>query len=270
MGDRRVEVTIHTNPAMDHQIRWARLLREGFEVHGHDAQIRMSREGGGGVHVVIGPNYALEQWAEADDVLFVDRCFFGDPQEQVTIGWLRPDGTRDFMNEDSMPDRWRMHGVAMKPWQSNPGGHSLVLADRTSDWTPYRDIIESRLEQDFDVMLRVHPTQRAPEDLRHLELIGDYLAIDGTHDESFIGADHFIAFATSTAVTAIMGGLPGFTLDKRNGAWPVTAHDLRSVIRPKRASWCYDLANAQWACEEIRSGKACTHLMAGNRRADSN
>jgi hypothetical protein len=91
-----VDVVIHTNLALEHQTIYAGWLAEGFRRHGLEAQITSVVDQPGDFHVVQGPHYALNHWRGQANVLYLDRCFWGDAFEYTTIGWLNGDGSRVF------------------------------------------------------------------------------------------------------------------------------------------------------------------------------
>jgi len=83
----------------------------------------------------MGPHYAREQHLESDNVIYLDRCHYGNTSNRVSIGLQNKQGGRDFIAGSGRK------GLTIK---ENNGTKSLFLAD-------YNGIVESA-----DIV-RLHP-----------------------------------------------------------------------------------------------------------------
>lgn len=174
------KVCLHINGALSHQVEHGQLLKAAFLNHGYSVQIVNSPEGSGDIHVVSGPHFAKSRWLDHPKTILLDRCYYrGDPRN-VSLGWLRPDGGRNFHKGHGRPP------PEVKPLKT--GNRTLFLAD-----------YNGKIEQADTV--RYHPAQKPPS--RPLE---DDL---NNHDVA-------IGYGTTTLVQAALAGLQIVCKSKAN------------------------------------------------------
>lgn len=106
-------VAIHTNLSLDHQVRIAVTLREGFRKHGIEAEVTADKFKGADLHICLGPWYALKHWKD-DRTLYIDRAYWDDPQ-CISIHWL------------SEGEKVRLRGMPERP---HPELRSMKDGDR--------------------------------------------------------------------------------------------------------------------------------------------
>jgi hypothetical protein len=217
---------IHYNPSLSHQRDHARAFAAcGF-------QATTDKAAPADVHVVSGPHYALTHWLHHPNVLVIDRAWWGDP-DCVSIGWLKPDGSRRFAVGDSP----RPHPEPM-PWKQREQS-ALLLVDYKQPITTLLPRVKSRFHY---VRVRRHPAEvKPPEDLSAAIALCD------------------VAVGTSgTALfDCIMAGLPSVCLDDNNPLAEVCAGSLdEDLIRPDRSDWLHRLSYAQFTLGEIADGTA--------------
>lgn len=167
------------------------------------------------MHVVLGPHYAKRQWRDHPRVILLDRCYYrGDP-EHVSLGWMRPDGGRD----------WWVGEGRSPPVIMNEAGErgTIFLCDHSA----------ASVSGHYDA-IRMHPTHSpAPE-----MALEDQLR----HFAKAVG------LRTSALVTAALMGL------EVESCWPphILNHDNWLRILPY-ADWSEDeiAAGDAWAhlCE---------------------
>lgn len=233
-------IAIHTNPGLKHQVKWGEALRQGFAVHNQAAAVTADRYQSAWLHVVQGPHYALEPWRHRR-ILYLDRCFYDDTNLYASIGWRAPDGSRDFKNSNSPPDRWR---GTLAPWKQGEPRTALILADYNQREDQLRELASHIFSK---VKLRRHPADEAP---------GEPLST------ALAWADVAIGKSSTALVQAALAGVPLICLDPQNVARPVASHSFTEpLFRRDRRQWCYDLAYTQWHVDEITSGMAWKHLM---------
>jgi len=246
MGKR---VAIHANMTARHHLEWAAALAKGFTRHGLVPVTTGDANHEADYHVVIGPWYCYDRWEGQPNVLFLDRCFFGDHVGTASVGWLRGDGSRDFMNLNMPSIRWVLTGEPVSPWQRIMlGGQVLILADYGQDTTSifnrFHDL--QPLIDPAAIQERKHPNN-CPFPPRSL-------------DDELAQADFVIGFKSTALIRAIMKGIPACCLDKRSPAYGFVTTELGDFSRPDRTQWLYDLAYAQWSHEEMVKGKMWDHL----------
>ena len=96
-----VSVVVHTNSSLKNQLESAAWVAEGFRRHGVTVNVTPDKYLKADVQVVQGPHYCLEYWRPRSmdsRVLWLNRCYYGDGRFDLSLGWLRPDGSRDFRN----------------------------------------------------------------------------------------------------------------------------------------------------------------------------
>ena len=104
----------------------------------------------GDIHVVQGPHFAYSAWLGKPRVLFLNRCFYGDSRYDLSIGWLNPDGSRDFMNHAMPEPNGRL--PELKPEKT--GGKTIVFADYgRKDWA------HSMAQKHNTEHIRYHPAE---------------------------------------------------------------------------------------------------------------
>jgi len=230
-----VSVVIHCNMGLDNQTESAGWLRDGFKAHGINAEITGDRLKGADIHIVQGPWYAYNDWIGKPNVLFLNRCYFGHPRWDVSIGWLNPDGTRDFRNTDkthgkgSLPD--------LKPLKPKRRA-VVVFGDYGRD--PKQEMSYARRTYD-SVFYRAHPssTERTP-----------YLTLGGELNNVWEIADCAVGYKTTALIDAEINGLHVHSTDPQH----VVHHD------GDRQQWINRLSWANWNHEEIKRGYFWEHL----------
>jgi hypothetical protein len=237
-----VSVVIHSNPSLDNQRETAGWLKEGFKKHGLNAHITASKDAPGDVHVIQGPWYAYNEWLGKDNVLWLNRCFYGHPRWDVSIGWLKPDGTRDFCNFDMAYPNGDM--PELKPMKGRTGKRAcaMVFADYGQD--PAKMIFEARNKYGR-VYCRHHPADRfttspAMNPQWSLEMVWDM-------------CDVAVGQSSTALVDAAINGLH---VDCPDSHVCADIHDDRQL-------WLTDLSWAQWHYTQVQSGEFWEHLNEG-------
>ena len=236
-----VSVVIHTNQALANQRETAEWLRSGFKAHGIAAEITGDKHKIGDIQVVQGPWYCLDHWRPLSDeypVLWLNRCYYGHPRFDLSLGWLRPDGSRDFRN----------HGVADGKG-SLPELKALKEARRCavifSDYGQ-RDIAERVLELrqawNGSLYFRPHPQQQ--------DVSVKAITLRCPLEQVWSLADVAIGRSSTVLVEAKIAGLH------------VESDDPLHVVHDDgdRQAWLNRLSWAQWNHEELKRGEFWEHL----------
>lgn len=239
-----VSVVIHSNPHLANQRESAQWLRRGFEAHGLQAEITADRHLVGDVQVVQGPWYCLDYWTPRSaehPVLWLNRCFYGDARFDLSIGWLRPDGTRNFLNDDKTTP----NGA---PPELRPRKQSrravVVFGDYGRDMAA--DVADARTQFDA-VYYRPHPRERS-------RAVPGAMSLNCDLEQIWALGDVALGHSSTVLVQAVIAGLE------------VRAGDPRHVVRGlngSRRDWLTRLSWAQWSHEQIIAGNFWEHLHEG-------
>jgi hypothetical protein len=230
-------VIIHTNLALENQTLYADWLAQGFRRHGLEAVITGDATRAGDLHVVQGPHYAFEVWRGRENVLYLDRCFWGDAFEFVTIGWLNADGSRAF------PDPGGTNGdLPELKAQKTRGYSTIVFGDYRRDPAP-----EIRLARKSigSVYYRPHPSS-PPHTV-------EALTPAWTLAECWSIGDRAIGYATGVLIQARIAGLEVISTDSRH-----VVNDSED-----REEWIRRLSWAQWHYGQVRDGQFWEYLCEG-------
>lgn len=234
-----VRVVIHSNPSLQNQRETAGWLQEGFKAHGINAQITASRKEAGDVHVIQGPWYAYNEWVGKPNVLWLNCCFYGHPRWDVSIGWLKPDGTRDFCAfDEAMPN-----GVLpeLKPMKdcADKDACAVVFGDYGQD--PSDMVLDARRKYGR-VYFRPHPQDR--------HRTSPALSPEWTLEDIWEIADVAVGYSSSVLVDAAINGLRVDCPDRH----------VCSDINGDRHQWLTDLSWANWHHTQVRNGEFWEHL----------
>lgn len=243
-----VAVVIHTNirPAtpqerlrglkVGNQVETAQWLREGFARHGIDAQITADRLAPGDIHVVQGPHYCYREWVGKPNVLFLDRCFYGDSRFNISLGWLNPDGSRDFGNKGMAEGKGVLPELKSR---KEYRGSCIVFGDYGRDM---REEIYIARRDHQRVYFRPHPADHADD--------SPVLVLRGELRTLLDFADAAVGHSSTVLVDCELNGLHVTSTDPNH----VVHHD------GDREQWLCDLSWAQWSHEELKSGAFWEHL----------
>lgn len=173
-------------------------------------------------------------------------------------------------------------GVSWPGWQHHPDGHVVVCLQLPgdaslrgadiNDWA-WRTITQIRSVTDRAITVRCHPlvSDRAFESHADLvtrvvmEQIPNVTFSDGSvrsWDQDIDGAWCTVTYTSGLAIDSVLSGVPTIACDAGNFAWPISSHDPKEVVEPKRDSehlvlaWLQQLALCQWSLDEMRSGEA--------------
>jgi hypothetical protein len=233
-----VSVVVHSNPGLKNQIESAGWLRAGFIRHGLDVDVTADRSKRGDVNVIQGPWWAYQQLLGTDNTLFLDRCFYGHPRWDVSIGWLNADGSRDFRNECMGQPKGEL--PELKPRKTRQR-HAIVFGDYARD--ARADVLAAR-EKHACVYFRPHPQ----EPHRH----AGALRMVGTLEGVWALCDAAYGHSSTVLVDAVINGLH------------VESSDPRHVVNGSgnRDKWLARLSWANWSHAEIIDGSFWEHLGA--------
>ncbi|WP_162913081.1 hypothetical protein [Rhodospirillaceae bacterium SYSU D60014] len=189
--------------------------------------------------------------------------------------------TADFCNAGAPSDRWedlrREFDLELKPFRVT-GSHILIVGQIPNDASLQgADIVAwmastihaVKQKTDRPIVVRPHPGTRPIDLKRMMRSLSDdrQVRIDlpptGTIHDALTDCWACVTYSSSSAVDALLMGIPAIAISPASIAWPVTDHDLDAVEDPTlypREQWLYDLCYAQWSPEEIASGVVWSRL----------
>lgn len=158
-----------------------------------------------------------------------------------------------------LADRWDDLAIELPKWKRKKR-KALILAQHPNDVASgvnHRRWVEQLAErlagQYAEVQVRPHPLVEQ----------------SGPLSDDLQWADHAYTYASTSAVEAVLAGVPTWTYSQSSIAWPVTAHEERAWTGD-RTDWCHQLAYRQWTLGEILSGVAWDWLQWGLRYDETN
>lgn len=222
---------------------------------------------------IRGPHIQLRQDViNSQRVMSIDgSCFkFADPNSVFLRYSL--DGvyynTNNYANRGSTPDKWqqisRTLNLSLEPWRRT-GNHVLVCGQRDGGWSMKGTdmnqwMLESvqaiRNKTNRPVVVRPHP--KNPIDRTLFAGMSNVTISQGTTlEQDLQGAWASVFFNSSSAVAAVLAGIPVFATDPDCVAWSVATHNLSAIENPElpaREQWLWDLAAAHWTDHESQQG----------------
>lgn len=236
-----MRAVIVTNPNLRNQTVYADHLKAGFERHGLEAEITSKVHRQGDVTVVQGPHYALKEHTGGKNVLFLNRCFYFDDFDNVSIGWLNSDGSRFFLND----------------WKTEPNGDlpelkplktrnyaAIVFGDYNRDASEEVRIVRKQWSAGY---FKAHPASS------DCTLPRGIMPVDWDLRTCWKMADAAVGHQTTALVDARINGLEVISTDRNH------------VVQGSgdRESWLIRLSWAQWHHSHIRDGAFFEHLKDG-------
>lgn len=176
---------IHCNRSLEHQVRIAESLANGFRRLGLPVRVSNNPAEAADLHIVLGPWFALKQWRYAN-TFYIDRAYWGDP-DCISCHWLE-DGEKRRDQYQEVRDHPKL-----KPYKH--GSKSIYLCD-------YGEGPEGHYHS-----VRYHPAQKAPKRSLQEDLDKHHIAIGKR---------------TTALVDACINGLSVITDDPHSPVYDVT------------------------------------------------
>jgi len=229
-----VKIVAHFN-SLPHQVEHGQALTYGFKRHGIDLDVTSDICKPADIHIVSGPWYALPRWKGHPNILWLDRCFYGDSHDFVSLGWLLPDGSRNFCNASKTVGKGLL--PELKPHKKRKRC-AVVFGDYGAD---PRDMLAAARRKYDSVWYRPHPQDTRP---------APCFPIRGELSDIWQIADVAIGHGSTVLVEAQIEGLFVESTDPRH-----VTHYLDD-----RQSWIKRLSWAQWSLDELVNGTFWEHL----------
>lgn len=180
--------------------------------------------------------------------------------EYYQIGWGGTAGNADFRTDAATPiDRFDALQLDVRRWRGRHYGPIVVCGQLPRDvqvqdvdhcqWI--RDTVDFYVRQGEQVWFRPHPKMDSvgnygvPKKLTNCEPLEKVLDV----------ARCFVTWNSTSAVDAVIAGVPVIAMDRGSMAWPVASHDLTHLDHmPQRLDWFAGLGYSQWTLEEMADG----------------
>lgn len=247
-----------------------RFFLEGLARHGIRAEIRspqMYRPSDLAVFWAHKQHQIIQQQRDAGlDYLVMERGYFGDRFAMTSLGFNGLNGHAEFHNQNSLGDRWQLHGVPVKAWKREGEGEVIVLMGQVptdaslKNCPNYRAWIMQAADKAMHaygrkVYFRQHPHPAASNFRPNLPLIG------GTLESALARAYAVVIWNSNSGVDAVLAGVPLIAADRGSMAASMSTRSIGDpLVRPDRYQWLNDLAYTQWTDREIMNGDAWNHL----------
>lgn len=266
-----MKVSLHLVARSFHQMMWGRALAEGFALHG----VKVDE---GKLNVASNADLAVVwTWRQLDlieemrstgrRVLVMERGHLQPRRGWLSLGLDGLAGRGIYPPCADSGERFeRNFGNMVKPWRSG-GNYVLLIGQVPGDaalhglhmepWA--QSVTDTLTERGHRVVWRPHPKVVAKG-------LSDFCPAGAEKssrnlDDDLANARMVVVWSSTTAVEAVLAGVPTIAMDEGSIAWPVTGHDLVSgAPTPDRTEWLHALAWKQWNIGEVRSGLAWDHI----------
>jgi len=233
-----VSVVVHCNPGLQNQIDCADALRSGFAAAEMPVEVVYDRrpQKANEITVIQGPWWAYNEFIGKPNVLWLDRTFYGCAVNNVSLGWLNENGSRDFGDCDK-PAKGEL--PALHPAKEKTRS-VIVFGDYGRD--PAQEMSYARRTYD-SVFYRAHPASngRTP-----------YLTLGGELETVFAIGDCAVGYKTTALIDAAIHGLHTHSTNP----W----HVVQEIETLGREKWLAELSWKQWSLDELRAGTFVDHL----------
>ncbi|MBT8123908.1 MAG: hypothetical protein KJO81_03675 [Gammaproteobacteria bacterium] len=183
-----MDIKIHINPSLQHQVQHGQQFRSGFERLGFKSVVTSDRCAEADVHVISGNWYAKKIWRNHPRVIYLDRCYYLGNPEHVSLGWMTSNGGRKFRKGSGRK--------LPKCAKTKTGYQTIFLADYDGPQAPKKTDYLGHIDS-----IRYHPVR-----MKAREPLKDVL------DRN----DQAVGYMSTALVTAGLMGLKVTALDKRN------------------------------------------------------
>lgn len=259
-------ISIHCEPAIEWQPVFAQKMQQGLKAIGINSDISASRWRESDIAILLGTTC----WRHIETTghhLLVDRCSFGDTNENVSLVW-NGHGKRgdhcvpEWRNRSTFRLRSKRPTPELLPWRTEyvlkfddgteattSNWSRVVLCGQTETYSPNYKDLDAWYSQVSATHFRKHPAGSNPTGL----------PLANNWDEAGL----VITLNSSVAVESVIEGIPTITMDGASMAFDVTSHIQDRAITPDRRRWLDWLSWTQWHHDEIREGEPIKHLFEG-------
>lgn len=226
-------------------------------VRGCDGQIGTSHrpEGAAVFYGVDASNEAI--WkavrASGQDFYYVDNsCFDTARQSYFRVAKNRLQHTGVGTSDGK---RFRALGIEIKPWRT--AGEHIVVCPQS---TPFMRTVVDYQNGDWTANMLAKLRAETTREIRLRSWSPDKGKLAATLGQDLVSAHALVTWSSAAAVTAVLAGVPVLVESPDCAARPMSGQDIGSLPTPDRETWAGVLADNEWTLDEMRSGKAWSHL----------
>lgn len=268
-----MDVTFHPRTSADYQIAHCEALMEGMRRHGLTPRVAPFDVAAGSDLAVIWSWKQMNVIADASKrgahILVLERGFLQPREEYCSLAVDGFNGRGKFRPAPDGGMRWRrLFPDREREWRKRPNGYVLIIGQVQGDAALFGldvmkwagQVARELLALGKSVVFRPHPKAQPITNLG-AHFPGIVKIHTGPLMQALFGAASCVTYNSTTAVEAVLEGVPTVTLDRGSIAWPVAAHDIDNLnYMPERRLWCHDMAWRQWSMKELADGAAWEHV----------
>jgi hypothetical protein len=187
--------------------------------------------------------------------------------EYHQIGWGGFAGNADFNADGVDSERWNKIGVKVRPWTKSKHGHIVVMGQLgrdvqvqdTDHYAWVRGTVSALESAGQRVLFKPHPKEK---DVSVYGVRKGNIH-KGSMADALAGAKSVVTWNSTSAVDAIISGIPAVAMCSSSIAKDIAGNTLRSAINPSypsRRQFFNMLGYAQWTMQEIENGDPWRHL----------
>ena len=238
--------------------RYANALFDGFRKHGYNIDNLAVTNGDSSfayddaaVHVLFGPNYFPITFSRSteDDIITINRCFYGDHNDNVAVGWGGFNGLARFPAAIEGRLEKEIEKFPARTWRMPKKEHiALIIGEYVSACDDpeaimefYAASVEDAKANGYLPVFRPHPQQKS----RRIE--GAAWAPNG----NILGATVVYTYASTYGVHARLIGAPVIADE---------ASLAHADGEETEKQWLARVAAAQWHIDELQSGEFWEYL----------
>ena len=186
--------------------------------------------------------------------------------EYYQIGWNGFAGHADFRTTNVPGDRWQKLAIPVQRWRSDDRGDVTVIGQLPRD-TQVQDVDHIKWCQDtvkwyqdhsYPVRFRPHPMVEDPLSYGIDPQI--MVPAEWSLQDTLKNASLVTTWNSTTAVDALIAGVPVVAQDKGSIAYELAGQRLDEWRRPMRDQWFSKLGYSQWNLAEMSTGAPWRHL----------
>ncbi len=179
-----------------------------------------------------------------------------DRLQFISTGWNGLHGRADSGRLDCPSDRFDGLGIELSPWRTG-GNYALICGQHPGDsCAPTTEMTKKIADEVQRVYLeyRFRPHPLIANTMRPLR-------------DALADARVCVTWNSTSAIEAVIAGVPTIALDRGSMAWDVTSHAVSDeLFRGDRSQWAYNLAYRQFTHDELASGVAWEVISDGFRK----
>ena len=276
-----MKVAVYVNPNLEHHEKFLVPFGESIAKGGHDVEI-MRNQVFRFADLIIFWGHGSKtqsirerQVAAGRDYLVAEAAVYGEQLAMVSLGYNGCRGEAEYLMGDDPEGRAKMLGLKMVDWPEVGNGDGAVkkLAKSAKDKLMRKKIFvmgqfpgDSSLRGvDYDGFVHDAMVIVGGKGVFRKHPLSEFVprikckVHDGDLADALKNASCVVTMNSTSAVEAVLAGVPVVAMDPRSMVYDVAGHDLKDMknpVMPDRDEWFKKLAYVQWTPEELADGTA--------------